>query len=31
MEDILIWEDRKINFDAYKIFHNTEVFKTEKI
>ena len=22
-------EDRKINFDAYKIFYNTEVFKTE--
>ena len=22
-------ENRKINFDAYKIFYNTEVFKTE--
>ena len=22
-------EDRKINFDAYKTFYNTEVFKTE--
>ena len=23
------WEDRKINFDACKIFYNTEVFKSE--
>ena len=25
------WEDRKIDFDAYKIFYNTDVFETEAL
>ena len=25
----LTWEDKKINSDAYKIFYNTDIFKTE--
>ena len=24
------WKDRKISFDAYKTFYNTEVYKTER-